>query len=275
MTLALVGVYAAYTRSLGKPLFIFLLLIMIPLATTELGVDSWITVLMENSMEEIGIAAAWVLIYTSAIMLVLRFNAGPIVHRLNPLGLLAVSAALACIGLILLSQATAAVAILLAATVYGLGKTFFWPTTLGVVAEQFPRGGALTLNGIAGVGMIAVGIVGAPFMGYIQDVSNADLLIEQQPQLADSYLVENEGIFGEYRALDVDSITDAPTEDRSLIDTIREEGRRDALLTMAFLPAFMFLCYLGLLLYFKSRGGYKPVDLEEEEGRRRAEAVSA
>lgn len=265
VTLALVGVYAAYTRSIGRPLFIFLLLMMIPLATTELGVDSWITVLMENSMRQIGLAAGWVLVYTSAIMMILRFNAGPIVHKLNPLGLLALSSVLACLGLIALSQAGAGIAILLAATLYGLGKTFFWPTTLGIVAEQFPRGGALTLNGIAGVGMIAVGIVGAPFLGYVQDVSNADLLLERQPTMANEYLVEQDGIFGQYRALDVDSIADAPTEDEAIITEIQEEGRKDALLTVAILPAFMFLCYVGLILYFKSKGGYKPVDITDEE----------
>jgi hypothetical protein len=27
-------------------------------------------------------------------------------------------------------------------------------------------------------------------------------------------------------------------------------------------PAFMFICYLGLILYFRSKGGYKPVSLD-------------
>ena len=98
-------------------------------------------------------------------MLVLRFFAGPIVHRLSPLGLLATSAAVAAVGLVLLSKASG-IAILLAATVYGFGKTFFWPTMLGVVAEQFPKGGALTLNTMGGVGMLAVGVLGSPLLGY-------------------------------------------------------------------------------------------------------------
>ena len=41
--------------------------------------------------------------------------------------------------------------IFLAATLYGFGKTFFWPTMLGVVSEQTPKGGALTLNAISGL----------------------------------------------------------------------------------------------------------------------------
>src|SRR6185369_11168500 len=85
-----------------------------------------------------------------------------------PLGLLAVCSALAAAGLICLSKSTGLM-ILAAATIYGFGKTFFWPTMLGVVSEQFPKGGALTLNMISGIGMLAVGAVGNPLLGFIQD----------------------------------------------------------------------------------------------------------
>ena len=71
-----------FARSLGRPMFIFLLLIMFPLATTELGTDGWITSLMKPEMKQLGYNAAWVLVYTSAIMLVLRFFAGNFVHKL-------------------------------------------------------------------------------------------------------------------------------------------------------------------------------------------------
>ena len=183
------GAFAYYTRSFGRPIFIIFLLIMIPLATTEVGVDSWITRLMEDEMSRLGLAAGWVLIYTSAIMMVLRFFAGPIVERISPLGLLAVSAALAALGLLALSTASGAM-ILLAATLYGVGKTFFWPTTLGVVAEQSPRGGALTLNAVAGVGMLAVGIVGAPLLGHLQDRVIDQNLLTSAPALHDQVMVE-------------------------------------------------------------------------------------
>jgi len=58
-------------------------------------------------MKEAGYNGLWVLIYTSAIMMVLRFwFAGPIVEKLGPLGLLATSAVLAIVGLYLLSSAS-------------------------------------------------------------------------------------------------------------------------------------------------------------------------
>src|SRR5271169_2440950 len=101
-------------------------------------------------------------------MLVLRFFAGPIVHKLSPLGLLATCAPLAACGLVFLSKARG-MTIFAAATLYGVGKSFFWRTMLGVVSEQFPKGGALTLNATGGVGMLAVGVLGAPFIGLLQE----------------------------------------------------------------------------------------------------------
>ena len=158
------GIYVGFAP--GQPLFVFLMLVMIPLATTELGTDGRIGDLMEPVMKSsFKLAGGWVLVYTSLIMLFLRFFAGPIVHKLSPLGLLCASSAIAAVGLVSMSMSTG-IAILAAATLYGLGKSFFWPTMLGVAAEQFPRGGALTLNTLGGLGMLAVGVLGAPFQGF-------------------------------------------------------------------------------------------------------------
>lgn len=73
--------------------------------------------------------AGWALVYTSFIMMILRFSAKPVVRALTPLGVLIASSALAVIGLIMLSKAQGTM-ILAAATVYGLGKTYLWPTML-------------------------------------------------------------------------------------------------------------------------------------------------
>src|SRR5690606_39413054 len=66
---------------------------------------------------------------SSAIMFVLRLFAGSIIHKISPLGLLAVCSLVAAIGLFFLSQSVG-VMILVAATIYGFGKAFFWPTML-------------------------------------------------------------------------------------------------------------------------------------------------
>ena len=58
-----------------------------------------------------------------------------------------------------------------AATIYGIGKTFLWPTMLGVVGERFPKGGALTMGAMGGIGMLSAGMLGSPGIGYTQDVN--------------------------------------------------------------------------------------------------------
>ena len=249
-------------------LVVFLLLIMLPLATTELGVDSWITPLMGPAMEEIGLQAGWVLVYTSFVMMVLRFNAGPIVHRISPLGLLAVSTVIAAVGLVTLSSASG-IMILVAATLYGVGKSFFWPTMLGVVAEQFPRGGALTLNAAGGVGMLGVGVVGAVFLGAIQDKQvSTDLAsydAANNTQLVEQYVtLDKESVLGAYTAVDPSLVAAAPEKDQAAIEGIEAGAKKNALKTTAIFPVVMLFCYLLLILYFRSRGGYKAVELTSE-----------
>jgi len=201
LTAIAVAVYGAYCRSLGRPLLIALVLIMIPLAITELGTDGWITGLMERPMKEEGWNPAWILVYTSAIMMVLRFNAGPVIRKLTPLGLLAAASVLAILGLQLLSFAHGLWFIFAAATIYGIGKTYFWPTMLGVVAEQCPKGGALTLNAIAGIGMLCVGILGTPFIGYLQESSVAKAVADE-PALSEKVLTDKQFLLGGYQVVD-------------------------------------------------------------------------
>ncbi len=269
ITLAVVGVFWYFVRSLGRPLFIFLLLIMIPLATTELGTDSWITDLMTPAMQNMGLQGGWVLIYTSLIMALLRFYSGPIVHKLSPLGLLAASSLIAAVGLLFLSYASGFV-IIIAATIYALGKTFFWPTMLGVVSERFPKGGALALNFTGAVGMMGVGVIGAVVLGFVQDTRlDKNLAIYDQQNsttLHASYITsEKSGIFGSYRALDAAKFSSAPPEDLTTIASVQNEAKKNALATVALIPLGMLVCYLGLLFYFRQRGGYKQVLLDKNE----------
>jgi len=255
----LVIAYGVYVRSLGRFMFIFLVLIMMPLAITELGTDSWITPLMTAEMARLELHPGWVLVYTSLIMMILRFFAGPIVHRLSPLGLLAVSSLLAMIGLLSLS-ATTGLMILVAATIYGFGKTFFWPAMLGVVSEQFPGGGALTLNLISGVGVLCVGIIGTPFLGRVQDEFTNTTLEERDPILYQKVVAEDPkaSLFGKYVALDQGKIETVTSEaEKKTIAQISEEAGKKGLRTVAICPLIMLICYLGLMLYFRAQGGYK------------------
>src|SRR4051812_6801023 len=254
--------FALRIRSFGRPMFIFLLLVMILLATTELGTDSWIAALMTPVLKDFGTNAGnWVLIYTSAIMFGLRFCAGPIAHRISPLGLLTLCAAVAATGLFWLAHAGAApIMVFLAATCYGFGKTFFWPTTLGVVSEQFPKGGALTISAIAGVGMISVGVLGNPLLGTIQDLSLDQRLVAQNPALHEKVADVPQSKYGlTFRPLDKVKIAALPSAERGEVEQIRTINNQSTLGKVALLPCIMFLCYVSLVLFFKLKGGYRQV----------------
>jgi hypothetical protein len=152
----------------------------------ELGTDSWISNITGNILDNKNYGLM-LFVWTSGLMFVLRFFAGPIVHKISPLGLLFCSAVLAATGLVLLGNAFGAGACIVAATVYGFGKTFFWPTMLGVVSERFPRGGAITLGTIGGVGMLSAGLLGGPGIGYKQDYFATKKLEETDPPAYQRY----------------------------------------------------------------------------------------
>ena len=267
LTGAVVVIFLLLTKSLGRGILGVLILIMMPLATTEIGTDGWISSLMEEPMKAAGNNPAWVLVYTSAIMMGLRFCAGPIIHRLSPLGLLATCAALAAVGLAALSKTNGAGmgVIFAAATLYAVGKTFFWPTMLGLTSEQCPKGGALTLNAMGGIGMLAVGILGFPFIGYLQETSATHQLQASHPAIYQSVTVQKNYLLGAYQAIDPVKSA-AVTEDaaQAAIKTATVTGQFSALGKMALFPAAMLACFLALIFYFKSRGGYRPVSLDKQ-----------
>ena len=264
LTGAVVLFFAVITKSFGRCILALLIIIMISQAITELGTDSWITSLMSTPMQAAGHNPAWVLVYTSAIMVILRFCAGPLVHKLSPVGLLATCSALAALGLFAFSKTSSSgiFAIFAAATLYGVGKTFFWPTILGLTSEQCPKGGALTLNAIGGIGMLAVGILGTPFLGYLQESSATQALSAANPALYQTVTTESKYLLGNYRAIDPvksAAVTDAAST--TAIADAETAGQFSALGKMALFPLFGLVCYLGLMFHFKSKGGYKPVQL--------------
>lgn len=254
-------VYAIFAKSPGRPLYLLLLWMMIPLAITELSTDSWITSLIAPEMARVGLQAGWILVYMSAIVFVLRLAAGPLIHRFSAFGLLAIACALAAIGVYMLS-ASAGYGILFAATLFAVGKSFFWATNLGVAAERFPEGGAVTLNLMAGSGMLAAGIVGSIILGNLQDraATRAVIAVDRQEasQLEARYLTTaHEGTFGTVRGLDEARVAAAPPADRARLAAIEEQSKREALAGVAVLPALLTLIYLALFRH--NRRAAKPL----------------
>jgi MFS family permease len=178
----------------ASPILLLLLLIHAMVGYVELGTDSWIGKITGTIMGE-GALGRLFFVYTSALMFILRFFAGPLEHKLSPLGLLFCCAVLASLGLVLVGSATGVLLCFLAVTVYGLGKTFFWPTMLAVVSERFPRGGAVTLGAIGGIGMLSAGFLGSPGIGFKQDYAASTELKQEAPQTYDRYKAKEPNSF--------------------------------------------------------------------------------
>jgi len=187
----------------GHLLLAFLLLVHAMVGYVELGTDSWISkitgAIMANKANGLLL-----FVYTSSLMFILRFFAGPIVEKISPLGLLAVSAIFGAIGLALLGSAEGALMCVVAATVYGVGKTFLWPTMLAVVSEQFPKGGAITIGAAGGVGMLAAGLLGGPGIGFLQDKNASENLQAANAAVFERYRAPKENEFLSFRAAGLD-----------------------------------------------------------------------
>jgi MFS family permease len=184
-------------------------------------------------------------------------------------------------GLYLLSGASGFAMILVAATLYGFGKTFFWPTMLGVVSEQTPKGGALTLNAISGIGMLAVGMLGTPFIGKLLEARQIQAVAETPEAKKVPGLLEGSTLSASvladktmyevipYKVISdaklADAVKKAPADEQEAVTKAFVESRKKssqwALADMALFPAIMLAGYIALILYFQSRGGYKPVEL--------------
>jgi MFS family permease len=148
----------------ARPLFLLLFVCMWMTAAAELGPDQWFPTVMGALVPQLQ--GVLFLVYTAGLMFLLRTFGSGIAHK-NPIGTLFVCSILTGVGLYWLGglqPGTSPMIAFAAATLFGIGKTYFWPTMLGVTAEQFPRGGALLISLMGGAGMLSVAVA-LPLMG--------------------------------------------------------------------------------------------------------------
>jgi MFS family permease len=234
-----------------RPMFLLWAFCMLLTASVELGPQQW-----QNSVltKTSNISGTWILMYTSLMMFVLRHFAGPIAHRLSPVGMLTGSAFLTAVGLYLLSTADSKYTAFAYATIYGLGIVYFWPTMLGVTAERFPKGGAFLLGLMGCVGNLAVAVV-LPIMGSIYDTNTLSALPEDlRPQVVSAS-----------NKLDADKLTALGKTQPDAVNVAEIEGARQAFRTVAVLPIVLFVIFAGIALADRRRGGYKPEALSGAE----------
>ncbi len=232
---ALLAAFGAATGfRFGHILLAFLLLIHALVGYVELGTDSWISKITGTIMANPA-NGLLLFVYTSGLMFVLRFFAGPIVEKISPLGLLAVSALFGAAGLTLLGNAQGALMCVIAATVYGIGKTFLWPTMLAVVSEQFPKGGAITIGAAGGVGMLSAGLLGGPGIGFLQDQNASAHLAQANAAVYERYKAPKENEFLWLKTVGLDGAKVGVLEDggkeasRALDLMKREQAKPEAI----------------------------------------------
>jgi MFS family permease len=158
-------------RELAKPMFLVLFCSMFLTAASELAPGQWVDLALTRT---VGMRGIWLLVYVSGLMFVMRHFAGPMVHKLSPIGLLWFSCLLASAGVFALSLANSPVTGLLAATVWGTGVCYMWPTMLATAAERFPRGGALLIGLMGTAGTLSITFV-LPAMGQIFDAKKIEV----------------------------------------------------------------------------------------------------
>ncbi len=272
--------------ALGHWLIFVLFITHAIIGSLELGTDSWIeningTILTPKQ-------GTILFIFASAMMFALRFSSHWIESKLklSPIAILFTCSIFAIIGLLSCSSVTTLTFAFGAVLLYSIGKTFFWPTMLAVVGDRFPRSGAVAMSIMGGIGMLSVGQIGGPGLGYAKDRFTAEHLeTTGQKAVLEANKAEKPsgllGIFKEVPALDgaklqaaiklaekekhdnVAPDKSALTAEQKAIVEASIAGSRKTLKADALLPAGMAIIYLLLLLYFKTIGGYRPLKIDE------------
>jgi hypothetical protein len=221
-------------RELLNPLFLILFCSMFLTAATELAPGQWVDFALSRTVHMPGIL---LLVYVSALMFVMRHFAGPLVHKLSSVGLLWISCVMASLGLLLLSMADSPITGLLAATVWGTGVCYMWPTMLATASERFPRGGALLMGLMGTAGTLSIRFV-LPLMGAVYDTKK----------------IEVAGGDAAFAAL-----PPGPELERVLGVAAQTSFR-----AVALVPAILIVVFGAIWLYDRARGGFRAERLAEK-----------
>ena len=137
-------------KAMLNPLYLFMAACMALTAISEFGPQQWVGPILAKA----GASPMLILALVTGLMAVGRYFAGPIIAKINTVGVLLGSAAFALAGLYLMSTMSGST-LYFAAFIYALGICYFWPNMLGYVAEAMPKTGALGLSIMGGIGMFS------------------------------------------------------------------------------------------------------------------------
>ena len=214
-----------------KPGFFVWFGAMLLTSAAELAPGQWVDFTLTRTLHMQGI---WLLIYVAGLMFVMRHFAGTMVHKLSSVGLLWVSSLLAALGLLGLSIADSPVMGFLAATVWGTGVCYMWPTMLAAASERYPRGGAFARGLIGTAGSLSIYFV-LPKMGAMYDEAAAKAA----------------GGVEAFKAM-----AEGPA-----LEAIKTEASVASFRFVAALPAILLIVFGAIWLNDRRKGGFKPEKL--------------
>lgn len=221
-------------RACLTPAFLLWFLAMFLTSAAELAPGQWVDMALTRT---VGMSGIWLLVYVSGLMFVMRHFAGTMVHKLSSVGLLWASCLLAALGLVALSVADSPVMGFLAATIWGIGVCYMWPTMLAVASERFPRSGALGMGLIGTAGSLSIYFL-LPQMGKIFDAAKIDAA----------------GGEAAFTALSGDAM-----------HAVLAQASTASFRIVAFMPAVLLVVF-GLVWFAdRRRGGFKPETLRARE----------
>ena len=126
--------------------------------------------------------------------------------------------------------------------------------------------------------MLSAGLLGGPGIGYKQDYFATQYLQEQHPALYEEYKAPSERgflMFPKITGLDgakvgavleasPESLTTVENEYKGALLRASTHGGQMALKWTALVPLVMAFGFLGLIVYFRSRGGYSTLSINED-----------
>ncbi len=229
-----ISFFDMFRELLRRPVFFVWIAAMFLTAASELAPGQWV----DHALSRVvGMRGIWILIYVSGLMFVMRHFAGSLSKWLSPVGILWISSLLTGIGLFLLSVANSPLTALLAATIWGVGVCYLWPTMLASVSERFPKGGSLAM-GLMGTGGTLSIYFALPAIGKIYD--HAKIVAAG----------------GE------EAFTNLGGEK---LNEVLSVASRTSFRYIAILPVILLVVFGAFWIYDRMKGGYNPEKLNAEE----------
>ena len=216
------------TEIIRQPSFFIWLGAMLLTAASELAPGQLVDLVLTRT---VGMDGILLLVYVSGLMFVMRHFSGLILKFISPVGLLWYSCVFAAIGLYLLSIANSPISGLFAATIWGIGVCYMWPTMLATASERYPRGGSFFIG--------LMGVAGALSINYVL------------PELGGIFDRAKQDFAGGIEAF---ALLEGEPLNQALVSAAQTTFQ-----SIAVLPLFLLIIFGAIWWKDKANGGYAPV----------------